>query len=89
MSNPKITFAQLRQWLLDLGFTETVIPKSHVFFAHEPSGAEAALPPYRSNQIVRPRHLVMVRMMLDGKGLMDRSEYDALVASASAERSAS
>src|SRR5438128_504157 len=44
MSKPRITFAQLRQLLLDVGFTETVTPKSHVFFAHEPSGAEVALP---------------------------------------------
>jgi hypothetical protein len=44
MSNLRITFAQLSQLLLDLGFTETVTPKSHLFFAHKPSGAEVALP---------------------------------------------
>ena len=31
MSKPRITFAQLRHLLLDMGFTETVTPKSHVF----------------------------------------------------------
>ena len=44
MSRPRVTFAELRQMLLDMGFTENVVPRSHVFFAHQPSGAEVALP---------------------------------------------
>jgi hypothetical protein len=90
MPKPRITFAQLRHLLLDMGFTETVTPKLHVFFAHQPSGAEVALPIYRSNRIVLPHHLVTIRMMLDAKGLMERDEFDDVVASAaSAQRSAS
>jgi predicted RNA binding protein YcfA (HicA-like mRNA interferase family) len=85
----RITFAQLRQLLLDLGFTETVTPKSHVFFVHEPSGAEVALPIYRSNRVVLPHHLITVRIMLDAKGLMDAGDFDEFVASASAKQSAS
>lgn len=89
MSNPRITFTQLRQLLLDLGFTESVTPKSHVFFAHEPSGAEVALPIYRSNRIVLPHHLLTVRIMLDAKELMEADEFDDVVASAAAKKSAS
>jgi predicted RNA binding protein YcfA (HicA-like mRNA interferase family) len=89
MSKPRITFAQLRQLLLDMGFTATVTPKSHVFFAHQQSGAETALPIYRSNQIVMPHHLATVRIMLDYKGLMDGDEFDEFVASASVKQSAS
>jgi predicted RNA binding protein YcfA (HicA-like mRNA interferase family) len=89
MSKPRITFAQLRQLLLGMGFTETVTPKSHVFFAHQPSGAEVALPIYRSNRVVLPHHLVTARIMLDAKGLMDADEFDDLVASAAAKKSAS
>jgi hypothetical protein len=89
MSNPKITFAQQRQLLLDLGFTERIAPRSHVFFAHELSGAEVALPIYRSNRIVLPHHLVTVRVMLDAKGLMDADDFDRYLASASAKQSAS
>jgi hypothetical protein len=89
MRNPRISFAQLRQLLLDLGFTETVAPKSHVFFAHEPSGAEMALPIYRSNRIVLPHHLLSVRRMLDAKGLMDANDFDDFVAALSTKRSAS
>lgn len=89
VSSPRMTFAQLRQLLLDLGFTETVTPRSHVFFAHGPSGAETALPIYRSNQVVMPHHLATVRIMLDGKGLMDGNAFDDFVASVSAKQSAS
>ncbi len=89
MSRPRVTFAELRQTLLDMGFRETVVPRSHVFFAHEPSGAELALPVYRPDRIVRPHHLLSVRIMLDAKGLMDRSDFDDFVASISAKQSAS
>jgi predicted RNA binding protein YcfA (HicA-like mRNA interferase family) len=90
MSNPRITFAQLRQFLTDMGFTATVTPTSHVFFAHQPSGAEVAMPIYRSNRIVLPHHLSTIRIMLDAKGLMDGDEFDAVVApAASAKQSAS
>lgn len=89
MSKPRITFAQLRHLLLDMGFTETVTPKSHVFFAHQQSGAETALPIYRSNQVVMPHHLATVRIMLDYKGLMDGDAFDEFVASASVKQSAS
>jgi hypothetical protein len=89
MRNPRITFGQLRRLLLDLGFTETVTPKSHVFFAHQPSGAELALPIYRSNRIVLPHHLVSVRVTLDANGLMDKDDFDDFVASASVQQSAS
>ncbi len=90
MSHPRITFAQLRQFLTDMGFTASVTPKSHVFFAHQPSGAEVALPIYRSNRIVLPHHLSTIRTMLDAKGLMDGDEFDEVLASAaSAKQSAS
>jgi hypothetical protein len=89
MSRSRITFAQLRQLLVDRGFTETVVPKSHVAFIHEPSGTEILLPVYRSNRIVLPHHLATVRIMLDGKGLMDGDAFDDLVASVAAKRSAS
>jgi hypothetical protein len=89
MSKPRITFAQLRHLLLDMGFTETVTPRSHVFFAHEPSGAEVALPIYRANQFVMPHHLLTVRFTLDGWGVMEADHFDEIVASASAKQSGS
>jgi len=89
VSKPRINFAQLRHLLLDMGFTEAVTPKSRIFFAHEQSGAEMALPVYHSDQAVMPHHLATVRIMLDQKGLMDGEAFDDFVASASAAKSAS
>jgi hypothetical protein len=39
--------------------------------------------------VVRPHHLAKVRIMLDGKGLMEAEAFDDFVASASAKQSAS
>ena len=89
MSRPEITFGTLRHLLLDMGFTENVVPKSHVFFRHDSSGTEIVLPMYKVNQAVRPRHLATARIMLDGSGLMSGDDFDELVASVSAKHSAS
>ncbi len=86
MSNPRINFAQLRKLLLDLGFAETITPKKYTFFAHASSGAEFAIPIYRSNQIVLPHHLIAVRMMLDATGVMKSDDFDEAVASASSTK---
>jgi hypothetical protein len=88
MTKPKITFAQLRQLLLDLGFSERVKPKEYIFFLHEPTGAEIALPIYRANRLVMPHHLIAVRFMLDTKYLMEADDFDAFVASGGAKKSA-
>ena len=89
MSKPRVTFAWLRRFLLDHGFTEEIVPKSHIGFRHEDSGAEIFLPIYRSNQLVMPHHLLTVRFTLDGWGVMGADQFDEDVASASAKQSAS
>ena len=89
MMKPSVTFAELRQLLLDMGFREVVVPKSHIGFHHDSSGAELFLPVYRSGQIVAPRYLLMVRIMLDAKGLMEADEFDRFVASSTLKHTAS
>jgi predicted RNA binding protein YcfA (HicA-like mRNA interferase family) len=89
MVRPKIPFALLRQLLLNLGFREVVVPASHIGFRHAETGAEIVLPTYRGNQHVAPRHLLLVRLTLDAKGLMDGDEFDAFVASRSVQQSVS
>jgi hypothetical protein len=65
MTRPKIPFAALRQFLLDLGFQMKVVPGSQVVFLHAGS--------------VAPRHLAATSVMLDAKGLLDRDEFDEFV----------
>jgi hypothetical protein len=89
MSRPAISFADLLQLLLDLAFIEVVVPKSHVGFLHAASETEIFLPIYKPNQRVAPRHLAVVRTMLDAKGLQDRDEFDRLVADVATRHSVS
>jgi len=89
MSKPRISFGVLRQLLLDMGFSETVVPKSHVGFRHAATGAEIMLPIYRATDAVAPRHLLLVRVTLDANGLMDGDTFDEFVESHSAKQSAS
>jgi hypothetical protein len=80
MSKPRFTFSHLRHMLLDLGFKEVPITKPYIGFQHDDADLLIVLPPYRGNALVAPHHLVYVRMMLDGKGLMDAEEFDRLAA---------
>ncbi len=89
MSKPAISFGDLRRLLLDLAFAEVVVPKSHMGFRHNDSETEIFLPTYRPNQRVAPRHLAVVRTMLDAKGLLDGAEFDRLLADVAARLSVS
>jgi hypothetical protein len=91
MSGPRFKFSGLRRLLLDLGFQEAAVntEKAHTGFRHAPSDLLIALPSYPKNAVVAPHHLVYVRMMLDGKGLMDADEFDRLVGNLPTPRSAS
>jgi hypothetical protein len=89
MPPPRIKFGKLREILLDLGFREVALSDSAIGFQHDPSDTLIVLPTYRANRIVLPHHLVTVRIMLDAKGLMEADDFDDLVASVAAKRSAS
>jgi predicted RNA binding protein YcfA (HicA-like mRNA interferase family) len=89
MTKPRIPFGTLRRFLLDLGFGEVVVPGSHIGFHHTASGAEIILPVYRTDQDVAPRYLLLVRVTLDAKGLMEAREFDEFVESQTAAQSAS
>jgi hypothetical protein len=82
MRKPTLTFSQLQQILSDLGFEKAVIPREFIGFRHQESDTDIFMPIYRSNQIVAPHHLVMFRMQLDAKGILDADEFDRRVESA-------
>jgi hypothetical protein len=88
MPNTRVKFSQLRQLLLDCGFGEGTVDDK-LGFLHEPSDWLIVLPRYRSNAVVAPHHLAYVRVMLDGKGLLDGGEFDRRLDGVSASRSAS
>jgi len=89
MSKPRVKFSSLRHMLLDLGFKEVPVTKPHIGFQHDESDLLIVLPSYRGNSLVAPHHLVYVRIMLDGKGLMAAEEFDRLVSNVAVRHSAS
>jgi hypothetical protein len=86
MRRPEIPFAVLRQFLLDLGFKMKVVPKSHVLFHHTDTEGIIRLPLYQGNKYVAPRHLLLVRLTLDAKGLVENDAFEDFVNSHSARR---
>jgi hypothetical protein len=88
MSESRFKFASLRHMLLELGFKEVPVTKPYIGFQHDESELLIVLLSYRSNSLVAPHHLVYVRMMLDGKGLMAAEEFDRLVANVPVRHSA-
>ncbi len=89
MSKPRFKFSDLRQLLLDLGFSEAPVTKPFIGFQHDESDLLIVLPSYRRNSLVAPHHIVYVRMMLDGKGLMNGEDFDRLVANVPVRHSTS
>jgi hypothetical protein len=87
--SPPVAFADLRQLLLGLGFSEFVVPKSIRGFVHSGSETEIFLPVYRPNQPVAPHHLALVRIQLDAKGLLDGADFDRAVVGLPTKHSAS
>jgi hypothetical protein len=80
MPEYRVKFSSLRRMLLDLGFAPVPLTKPNIGFKHAECDLLIALPAYRSNALVAPHHLVYVRMMLDGKGLLDADEFDRRLA---------
>lgn len=70
-----VTFAELRQLLLDLGFTVSKDGKFWVF-EHPPSGTEFGYRPYRSRERVTWMDLHMTRKHLDWRGVLSEKAFD-------------
>lgn len=79
MLDSAVTYAQLREFLLDLGFRDISIKDSHSAFRHEPSNTVVLLAPYESGASVREIDLRSVRRLLTEKGLIDPDGFDAFV----------
>jgi hypothetical protein len=78
-----ITFAELRQLLLDVGFTSTKRGKIW-FFEHLPSETTVAYRPYRANEKVTLLDLHRTRGHLDLRGVLSEQGFDDLLKKATA-----
>ena len=70
-----VTFAELRQLLLDLGF---MLSKEGKFwyFEHPPSGTILGYRPYRAREKVTLLDLDMTRKHLDWRGVLTPEAFD-------------
>jgi hypothetical protein len=78
-----ISFAELRQFLLDLGFTMSKRGKFW-FFEHAPSETTFLYRPYRPREKVTLVDLDSTRRHLDWRGVLDERAFDNLLKQATA-----
>ncbi len=89
MPDPHIKFAELREILLQLGYEQRALPEGFLGFQRGEPDTLIALPAYKNGEIMAPRHLASVRVMLANQRVITADEFDQLLASASIKHSAS
>jgi predicted RNA binding protein YcfA (HicA-like mRNA interferase family) len=75
--NNRISFAQFDAILYDLGFQQSVIPRSHVTYRHPPTGALLLVRLHTPTDFVPDYVMVSTRHELDWRGVIDGTEFDA------------
>lgn len=70
-----VTFSELRQLLLDVGFTVSKRGKFW-FFVHAPSETTLTYRPYRVRERISLRDLHMTRFHLDWRGVLAPEAFD-------------
>jgi hypothetical protein len=77
--NNAITFAKLRDLLCRLGFSETVVPKSHILFEHAGGREKLFFRLYTPSEKLDPGDVLKTRRFLDEWGLLERDEFERLL----------
>jgi len=80
---PEVTYGRLDEVLRALGFSARVAEEKARVYRHEATGAVIILPLLPDGQVVRPHHLVSVRMTLDAFGVADPLDFNAKLQKAS------
>ncbi len=83
MTKNGVTFAELRNLLVDLGFSECVEP-ARIAFTYSPTGTYLLLRTYAAKERVSDRDLLVVRRQLLENGLIEPATLDRLLHKASA-----
>ncbi|KOP27445.1 hypothetical protein AMR41_05480 [Hapalosiphon sp. MRB220] len=74
-----ITFTELEELLLKLGFTSLSTAGSHHVFRYPSSGALVVLPGYEKKAYIDTVHLVAVRRILVENGLIDKNAFGSFL----------
>lgn len=75
----QVTFADLEQFLSELGFVSCPTAGSHKVFRYQTMGTIITLPGYNDDQNVHPLHLVAVWRTLAENGLIKLDTFDDFV----------
>jgi hypothetical protein len=81
--NKAIPFSRLQHLLAGLGFQERVVPDSHIYFEHPPSGTLLLYHVYHANEPLTWADFVKTRKFLDERGLLQREQYEERMDAAS------
>lgn len=77
-----VTYRQLYQHLIELGFAERSVADSHTAYAHVPSDTQLLFGLHDPREPVAPHDLSKVRRVLDERGLLPVAEFEVWVAAA-------
>jgi hypothetical protein len=83
MMNHDLTFAELREFLVALGCSESVTP-SRITFAYPRIGTFLLFRPYGPEECVSDRDMIVVRRQLVDNGLIDATAFDRFLQKVSA-----
>jgi len=78
-----ITYGQLRNLLMGLGFKEVRRPEGSAL-KHAKSKTIFLFRPYRDTDAIKPAEVYHAREMLDARGLLDADAFDGLLLKAPA-----
>jgi hypothetical protein len=79
-----ITFEELRELLLDLGFSESSQPPNRIRFEHPATGTVLLFRAFDSNETVNDPEIVVVRRQLLDNGLIEAPVFERFLERASA-----
>ncbi len=84
MKKNGITFRELRDLLLEVGFLEHSQEQGRLRFEHPVTGTILLFRTYRSSEMVNERDLAVVRRQLVDNGLLEEAVFDRFLERASA-----
>ncbi|MCI0463159.1 MAG: hypothetical protein L0Z62_39940 [Gemmataceae bacterium] len=79
MKNNAVPFATLQRVLEGLGFVKKEVPRSHIYFQHDPSDSLLLFRLYRPREKVSEVDLIRVRKFLDEKGIIEPDDLEELL----------
>ncbi len=79
-----ITFGELREFLLEMGFSESSQQPNRIRFQHPATATVLLFRAYDANETVNDREMVVVRRQLVDNGLIEGAAFDRFLERASA-----